>query len=110
MLVEAYGLMIINELTKQFPDVNYSFVTANYNELKNGIHYNYLDFIIYCLNDNKHNDAKLIKHEKMVVDLTEEKYHHVNGDMNHLQNLNKPLILRERTIVGNFVQVFYKFI
>src|SRR5699024_4475257 len=24
MLVEAYGLMIINELTKQFPDVNYS--------------------------------------------------------------------------------------
>jgi len=110
MLVEAYGLMIINELTKQFPDVNYSFVTANYNELINGIHYNYLDFIIYCLNDNNHNDAKLLKHEKMVVVLNEENYHQVNGDMNHLKNLNKPLILRESPIVGNFVEVFYKFL
>lgn len=110
MLVEAYGLMIINELTKQFPDVNYSFVTANYNELKNGIHYNYLDFIIFCLNDNNHNDAKLLKHEKMVVVLNEENYHQVNGDMNHLKNLNKPLILRESPIVGNFVEVFYNFL
>lgn len=110
MLVEAYGLMIINELTKQFPDVNYSFVTANYNELINGIHYNYLDFIIYCLNDSKHNDAKLIKHENMVVVLNEENYHQVNGDMNHLKSLNKPLILRESPIVGNFVEVFYKFL
>src|SRR5699024_11472128 len=100
---------IINELTNQFPDVNYSFVTANYNELINGIHYNYLDFIIYCLNDNNHNDAKLLKHEKMVVVLNEENYHQVNGDMNHLKNLNKPLILRERPIVGNHVEVFYKF-
>src|SRR5699024_1902000 len=110
MLVEAYGLMIINELTKQFPDVNYSFVTANYNELINGIHYNYLDFIIYCLNDSEHNDAKLIKHEKMVVVLNEDNYHQVNGDIFNLKDLNKPLILKESPIVGNYIEVFYKFI
>ena|SRR5699024_1788891 len=109
-LVEAYGLMIINELTKQFPDVNYSFVTGNYNELINGIHYNYLDFIIYCLNDREHKESKLIKHEKMVVVLNEENYHQINGDINHLKNLNKPLILRESPIVGNFVEAFYKFL
>src|SRR5699024_1637107 len=46
MLEEGYGLMINNELTKKFPDVNYRFITVNYNVLNNGIHYNYLDFII----------------------------------------------------------------